>query len=548
MRLLNTVCSGLVEVALILVITLALIAPVHAAFTTHLPVVQSVDTAHAIIAGDVSHLTVGEAVPVYRFNYSWKTPIGTGYVDTIGTNVAQIHVDVAQMHYDLSRNGIIHIANGVPTASVGSKLGFMQGDMLNIFQNGRVIGKARILKLGVDQSIIEVSQHAGSFDGLTVSSYTVPTEVTLFDNGLVGAIETIFIVGVLALYSGVYLLKRQSPFLLCGAWLTQLRMPHAQFRWLINIVVGIPFVWFLGTLSVHLVAYAYSLMAQTSFALFDPTLPYVWGALALLYYGYLAWTFRSPVLAFWHALSYKKVGAIKEVSWQRGLSMWALHLIIVYVFARTLFGFFLADVSAAEAIGSPHTMSDFFAVAQYLIWALTVVGCLIGYGYSVVSVLWGRFIRNLDFTVTGWLTNAFCYPLLGVVIWNMVPSFTGPSPIITAGPAFILMLVLGLLLNLLYMLSIFNLGTMFDLMADKGVRSTLFYSVIRHPNYMLEACMFFATEIVGLTSGTEWLVILIFFFLYWIRSEREDNFMTYSNPEYAPYTEKTPYKFIPGIY
>ena len=60
--------------------------------------------------------------------------------------------------------------------------------------------------------------------------------------------------------------------------------------------------------------------------------------------------------------------------------------------------------------------------------------------------------------------------------------------------------------------------------------------------------MFLVTELVGLSSGMAWLGISVYFFLYWIRSEREDNFMWYSNPEYTEYQKVTPYKFIPGIY
>ncbi|MBV9159931.1 MAG: DUF1295 domain-containing protein, partial [Candidatus Kaiserbacteria bacterium] len=132
--------------------------------------------------------------------------------------------------------------------------------------------------------------------------------------------------------------------------------------------------------------------------------------------------------------------------------------------------------------------------------------------------------------------------------WQMIPGFTGVDPIITAGPAEYLMLIAGFLLNLFYMISIFNLGFLFDLMADKGVRSSGFYGVIRHPNYTLESMMFFVTELVGLTAGIQWLALSTYFFLYWIRSEREDNFMEYSNPEYSEYQKATPYKFIPGIY
>jgi len=367
--------------------------------------------------------------------------------------------------------------------------------------------------------------------------------------------EMVVIVGALVLYFSTLIKKQRSPFLVFGAWLHALPLPRKALWWLVNILAGIPFIWFIGKLPLYLAAYILELAIRYQLnqevglsSAVDPLLPYVWTALALIYYGFLFWKKESPVLAFWHFISLKGTGVVKKVSWQRGLLSWALHLIIVYVFARTLIGFFWADLAAAQLVGYPQTLEEFFDVSQYLIWALTVAGCLLGYGYSVVSILWGSWIRNLDFTVVGWLTNAFCYPLLGVVIWHMTPSYVGPSPIITTGPLLYLMLALGLILNLLYMFSIWNLGTKFDLMADKGVRKSGFYSVIRHPNYMLEACMLFTLQLTWLSGITQWLSISMVFFLYWIRSEREDNFMTYSNPEYATYKQQTPYKFIPGIY
>lgn len=256
-----------------------------------------------------------------------------------------------------------------------------------------------------------------------------------------------------------------------------------------------------------------------------------------------------PFSHFWKFISYKNIGVIKHVTWKRGLSMWALHLIIVYVFGSTLFGFLRGNIQAIKFIGWPVTSYEmFFELAKYYTWSFTIVGCLIGYAYSICSILWGKYIRNLDFTVTGWVTNGLCYPFLGVYIWQTLPSFTGPDPIITDGPLFLLMLVMGLVLNMLYMLTIWNLGTMFGVMTDKGVRKSGFYSVVRHPSYTLEVLMFFVTELIGLTSGIHWLVISTYFFIYWIRSEREDNFMLYSNPEFEAYTKAVPYKFIPGIY
>lgn len=555
MAIANRLCGIVVETALLFLFVLAALAPLHAATTRHMPLVQSIDSTHAVIGGDVEGLSVGDRMPLYRFHYNWKTPIGTVSVDRVDEGRAVIYANPKDMRYDLGYHGTLHVEKSGVYASLGSVQGFKSGDYLTIYRGGRVVGQALIVEAEESRSKVSVAADLGNPEGLIVSDFSVHTEVTLFDSPAVTIFETVVIFGALALYAAVYIRKRRSPFLVFGEWVRSLPIPRRPLWWAINIAAGVPFVWFMGKMPVRLATYIGDIIIQHTQHRYsflapavDPYLPSLWAALAVLYYGYLLWKRESPVFAFWRLISYKKIGVIKKVSWRRGLALWALHLIIVYVFARTLIGFLYGDIAAVEIIGFPDSSEEFFAVSKYVIWALTVAGCLLGYGYSVVGILWGTFIRNLDFTLTGWLTNAFCYPLLGAVVWGMLPSFTGSAPIITDGPLVILMLVLGLVFNILYMLSIWNLGTMFDLMADKGVRTSFFYGVIRHPNYMLEACMFFVVELVGLTSGIEWMAFSMFFFLYWIRSEREDNFMTYSNPAYTPYRERTPYKCIPGIY
>jgi protein-S-isoprenylcysteine O-methyltransferase Ste14 len=302
----------------------------------------------------------------------------------------------------------------------------------------------------------------------------------------------------------------------------------------------------------HLIAEVNRLLTGTALDLMptaDVAAPALLVVVVVAYLIVLLGKRQSPPLVLWRWLSYRGTGVIREVSRRRGVLNWGLHLLIVYAFASTLLDFLRIDLRAAGDMWklSPSLHAR-FQIAKYVVWSLTIGAVLVGYAYSVVSILWGKYIRSLDFTIVGWLTNAFCYPLLGVVIWRLVPSFTGIDPIITAGPAQLLMLWLGLILNVLYMLSICNLGLMFDLMADKGVRKSWFYAATRHPSYTLEALMFFAIELVGLTTPAQWSSIAVVFFLYWIRSEREDNFMQYSNPEYADYQRSVPYKFVPGFY
>ncbi|MCX5657955.1 MAG: hypothetical protein NTZ48_07065 [Candidatus Omnitrophica bacterium] len=190
-----------------------------------------------------------------------------------------------------------------------------------------------------------------------------------------------------------------------------------------------------------------------------------------------------------------------------------------------------------------------FMFIRYLLWSVTIIGCILGYAHTIFSYLWNKKIRNLDFTIAGWFTNAICYgPLLGFIIWQMVPPLTGSSPIITEGPLHHMVLITELFLNLIYTLSIWNLGIMFGVMTDKGVRKNGFYGTIRHPSYTLESLMFVMIFLKGLSTFPQWCAVSMFIFTYYIRSEREDKFMSESNPDYREYKKAVPFKFIPGFY
>src|SRR3989344_2294906 len=427
------------------------------------------------------------------------------------------------MRWQLGRHGTVVREDDEWVVSIGSRLGFKKGDAVSVFRGRENLGLATITSVENDTSTLELPLGLKEASSLVVSEYRFATQAA-WQSSSFSIVEGFIIVIFFAMYVSWYVYKRQSPLRALGEYLRGMRLPQAVRFWPVNIVAIVPFAWFMAKMPLYLGAHLIELLSGYAGEtirleqLADTLFPYAFGVLLAVSYGFLLWKRRSPILAFWRILSYKKPSAVQKLSWKRGLVLWALHLIIVYVFGWTLISFLVGDIAAARAIGpNPGSLAELADFWKYVIWALTVVGVLFGYGYSVVSILWGRFIRNLDFTITGWLTNGFCYPFLGVVIWQMVPSFTGPDPIITSGPLALFALILGFVLNLLYMLSIWNLGTMFDLMADKGVRNSLFYSVIRHPNYTLESMMFFVTELVGLSSGLAWLGISVYFFLYWIR-------------------------------
>ena len=102
MRIAGKICGILFETALLLLLVLAIIAPLHAAFTRHLPLVETLDERRAVIEGDVSTLSPGDTLPLYRFTYNQKTTVGMAAVERTEGKTAIIHADPSQLRIGLS--------------------------------------------------------------------------------------------------------------------------------------------------------------------------------------------------------------------------------------------------------------------------------------------------------------------------------------------------------------------------------------------------------------------------------------------------------------
>ncbi|MCA9571307.1 MAG: hypothetical protein KC656_25885, partial [Myxococcales bacterium] len=281
---------------------------------------------------------------------------------------------------------------------------------------------------------------------------------------------------------------------------------------------------------------------------------------------------RDPIRAVREAVSWHRSLVAHLPPQGRSVARWALHLLIAWAFASTLYGFLQANLAQALAAGWPgaperfrtfahallyaathlprfDSVTTFFEVAKYVLWSATIVGCLVGYLHTIASPLWrGSKLEHVDFTIPGWVTNALCYPLLGPAIWTLLPERPGLDPLVVGGLPHALAMVTGFWLNLLYTLSIWSMGTRFGVMVDKGLVDHGFYAVVRHPSYALESVMFVVLDIAGLTTWRQWWAVSSWFLLYWMRSEREDDFMGEVNPDYAPYRQRVPYKYVPGIW
>ncbi|WP_422381153.1 methyltransferase family protein [Marinicellulosiphila megalodicopiae] len=368
------------------------------------------------------------------------------------------------------------------------------------------------------------------------------------------------------------------------------------------ILIGLPITYVLGALLWYLITHLYWVISIHFFHISVKHYPDVgiWPTrilMAGLYY-FLLFKNINPLIYVYRSFDYKPQAFFGVSKGLRPYLIWALHLIVFWAFAYTLgtvitinlrsivnigwgnfieksavitpwlFGW-LDDLVPSishekffwdhifeilvhiinEPMNSLNSQSMFYMM-RLVLWSITITLCLSFYCYSVFSILWSRkFIRNIDFTLAGWVTTGICYsPLLAGVLYQITPNVNGVIPNFDVDAWKWMTLICELLLNLLYTLTVFNMGKKFGVLVDKGVIKTGFYAVIRHPSYLLEVMMFIMISIVALSGILQWMAILALIIKYWFRAEREDQFMSGSNPEYLVYKKQVPFKFIPGVY
>lgn len=493
-------------------------------------------------------MKIGQTLPIFRYNETWQKKLGDIVIEKIESGTALASFDPQKFVWPMGRQGQITESSGANVLiSLGSTLGLKNGDRLIVFDGRKNIGKLEITKVSKNKSLAKVLYSPQDNQiGLTVSEYTVATQAVLFQNRILSLAELLLIALTVIVHSALFIFRKKSLLKTLAKRFKKIfnNLHRNSLKLLLNLIFEALFIWFIANLIIYFIVYFSNSDQILSFRPFFYLIGIFW------YILYFLKKKRSPTLAFWSFLSYGNYKSEPKKTFLRYLMIWIGSLIIFYVFAINLIGFLRANNNEVLNIFGRNKISNegIFEILRYSLWSLTILVCFVAYSYSLVSFIWGKYVRNLDFTITGWLTNGFCYPLFGVIIWQMVPPLRGSDPIIASGVWWYFMLCLELFLNLLYTASIINLGLIFGVMSDKGLRTSGFFSVIRHPNYALESMMFVVLFSGGLSTAGQWIAVGMYMFIYFLRSEREDNFMNYSNPGYAGYKKQTPSKFIPGLY
>lgn len=581
--MLHHIAKKLYVLALLLALSTMLGVPLHALGTRSAAIVR-VLPGHRFEVADGGQLPIGARVPVFRYSSEWRSEIGHGRVVERKGELAVLGYDDEDFVWPLGFQGSVARVDGRRVQlDIGRDVGVMRGQVLFTYDDVRRTGRLRVERVGPGDAVAVVTGGMPG-QGQVVGPHTVINRVSWFGPAWARVAEWCAIAGVFALW----LLSIVSPLpgravSAFGAALRRTLAGLGPRARLVGSVLLAPVVilvvarigWntltYLSARVLELVRYA----PRGKLAAFHPEgLPYAYAAVALAYFGWLFWKRSSPAIDAWQELS-KPPAWTNTTSIPRAVVFWALHLVIFYAFGSTLTEFLRGNLTAICRFGYPGQVLSFdgiakakhaaeymlahpmtwgpparaFSIVRYALWSITILGCLLGYLHAVASILWKVSIRSVDFTVTGWIVNGICYgPLLGVALHQSLPHAAEFVPVVSDGPWVWLTAVTELLLNVLYTLTIWNLGPMFGVMVDKGVRRTGFYSVVRHPSYTLEGLMFVMLLLPGLASPALWIAALSYPIKYWLRSERDDAFMASSNPEYLEYQQEVPSKLVPGIY
>jgi protein-S-isoprenylcysteine O-methyltransferase Ste14 len=554
------------ELLLVLVVGWLLTLPVHRAGLEHRNVQRTLPTGAVLVRGE--GLVVGDELPAYRFHAGWQVPIGALRVSRVAGQDALL-VPARPMSWPIGRHGrIVTEDAGSVVLDIGTELGLEPGRNLGVYAGRQWLGDVRLTEVAPQRSVARIAFHPERpLAGLEVTEFTVMTQVVARDEapGLL-ALQWLLGLGPAVAWAVARVRTGSSPLDRFGA---ALRAWSGAWGPRLALLVELPVAGgLLGKFLPSALALGLSLLTARvhgSVAAVPVVDAWPWVApwtdsAALVAAGAAAaWilaTKRSflAALSGWFAWSRSPVAHLRG-RW-RGLAHWLLHLVIVWAFASTLTGFLTANVGAIrELTRVVPTAEGVFEVAKLGLWSLTIVGCVAGYAHTVLAgglALLRRGVgdpvRALDFTLAGWVTNAACYPLLGFAMARLVGARCGADPVVVGGVSGGMLLGLGLLANLGYTASIWNMGARFGVMTDKGLVSHGFFAVVRHPCYTLEAVMFLLLEAPGYTTWREWVAGLSIVWLYWLRSEREDAFMGESCPEYPAYRLAVPYRFLPGIW
>ena len=577
-------------------VAILILLPLHKSNTHNIPLPPLFSNGtFKINIPDGVNIEENMTLPLYRYFERSQTEIGSVKVIDKKDGYITCRILSDTLLYKLGRQGkIISYDKKNVIVDIPLTPKFNPKNKLCVFKDSKNIGQLEVISTEKNKlkcHIIYMNTADMNYEGLVVSEYIIQTNISVFSNNIFVVFLEIFIFLFITLMEIILSHYFQSSLIAyTGTKIidTYKNLNNKSKKILKNssiIIFSLPFCYFSALFTFHII----SRLMGTSHV--DLLMAQIFSGVLLIWYFYIFISRQKfPPLYLWESLSYRPGRIINRMTSNPFVSksvIWFLHLFVAYAFAFALIGFLSGNINNIIDYVAPNnininliyanllkpesvlkwivstymniklistsglahlTLDQNVYIFHLVLWSMTIIGCLVGYIHSVVKILHFTSIKNIDFTILGWLTNAICYgPLMGWTLWSVIPGAYGWQPVIAGGPLYYIMLLLGLFFNIVYTASIWNMFTKFGVMVDKGLVDKGFFSIMRHPNYTLESFMFGCICLKGLADFSNLIGVSFYFITYWLRSEREEVFMAASNADYKEYKNRVKYKYIPGL-
>ena len=231
-----------------------------------------------------------------------------------------------------------------------------------------------------------------------------------------------------------------------------------------------------------------------------------------------------------------------------------VHSLMVFCMGALAYALaFLEYGSLSSGFRTFFDQFGFWFVMQVILFVDVLIFTV---GYLVESRRLGNEIRSVDPTLIGWAAALVCYPPFNLITSKVLGAERSDFPQFDDPALHISLNLVLLLLMAVYASASVALGLKASNLTHRGIVARGPYAVVRHPAYTCKNLAWWigATPVVvaafneSLTTGLLSIAsVLAWSLLYVLRAVTEEDHLRRVSGEYAEYSAKVRYRFIPGV-
>ncbi len=209
-----------------------------------------------------------------------------------------------------------------------------------------------------------------------------------------------------------------------------------------------------------------------------------------------------------------------------------------------------------DEFDKPRLISNWQSFIFSYVFAAVCLIDLVPYLIGYLTQRPGAEIKSVDTSVKGWIVCLACYPPFNSSVGSFIPVYTPEYIGFEAGQWGIYYNVISLTFLTCFALCSVNLGFKATNLTSRGIVTTGFYSIVRHPAYAFKLAAWTTCAIGGYYVRSiqdqprvwELVTLLGWAYLYYVRAKTEERHLIETDPDYAKYCVRVRYRFIPGVF